>query len=197
MRCDRFRRDLSDRMDEILPPRRRARLEKHLGECPACRAEEARLRRLSEAAASSPRPRLEARHAEALLSRLRGRLEAERPLRPAVPLRRRWWVWGPAGVSVAAAALLTWFFVLRPVPRADVYLLSEPDVFSRISLQVSESPELEADWDEVLQSALAESLTAGEEAILSNPFDDPLLPEGVSDEELKQLLGSSSLERPR
>ncbi len=197
MTCERYRRDLSDHMDGALSPRRRARLELHLRDCSTCRAEEARLRRLGGAAAAAPGPRLESRRAEDLLSGRRRRLEAERPVRASTPLGRRWWLWGPAGASVAAAALLVWFLVLRPLPSAEVYLLSEPDVFGRISLQVSESPELEAAWDEVLQSSLAETLTAGDEGILTNPFDDPLLPEGVSDEELGQLAGSSSLERPR
>ena len=198
MTCQRYRRDLSDRMDEALSPRRRARLERHLGDCPDCRAEDARLRRLkSAAAAAAPGARLESRRAEELLSGLRRRLEAERPVRASTLSGRRWWLWGPAGASVAAAALLAWFFILRPVPSAEVYLLSEPDVFGRISLQVSESPELEAAWDEVLQSSLAETLAAGDEGILTNPLDDPFLPEGVSDEELGQLAASPSLERPR
>jgi hypothetical protein len=195
MSCERYRRDLSDRMDEALSPRRRARLERHLRACAGCRAEEARFRRLQSAAPAGRTAPLSPGHGEELLARLRRRLETERPV-PA-PGGRRWRVWGPVGAAAVAAALLAWFLVLRPVPRADIYLLSEPDVFSRISLQVSESPELESEWDEVLQSSLVESLAAGEEGIPSNPFEDPLLREGVSDEELRQLAASPSADRPR
>ena len=66
-----------------------------------------------------------------------------------------------------------------------------------ISLQVAENPELEPAWDDFLQSSIAESLKAGEEGIPSNPFDNPLLPEGLSDEELKALVENRSIDAPR
>ncbi len=88
---------------------------------------------------------------------------------------------------MAAAAGLAGYLLLRPVPRAEIYLLSETDVFSRIHQQYSQTPALEQAFDEILQSSIDESLKASEEGLDRNPFESPLLFEGVSEADLRIL----------
>jgi anti-sigma factor RsiW len=189
MSCGRYRRDLSDRRDGVLSARRRVRLEAHLAVCPECRAYESDLDRLERHLPREPEAGLTPGRGQDFLRRLRARIEAEgpSPAGTAGPFWRRWWAWGPAGATVAAAALLAWFFLARPVPSAEVYFLSESDAFSRIYFEYAQSPQLAEDFDAVVQASIDEALAEGDEGLALNPFDDPFLAEGASDSELGML----------
>ena len=198
MSCRRFRRDISDEMDGALSERRRCRLDEHLRSCTACRSAEQDFRRLQDRAAAGRETAFTPERGEEFLARLSRRLDEEPARSPSVPtpLGTRWWAWGSAGATAAVAALLAWLFVLRPLPRAEIYLLSESDVFSGIALEVSQDPELERALDGILQSSIIESLRSGEEELDSNPFENPLLSEGLSDEEMRILGESDAAEAP-
>lgn len=198
MSCRRFRRDISDSLDGALSARRRRRLDEHLGSCTACRSVERDFLRLQDRAGSGRETAFTPERGEEFLVRLRRRLDREPRPSPAVamPLGKRWWAWGSAGATAAAAVLLAWLFVLRPLPRAEIYLLSESDAFSGIALEVAQDPELELALDDILQSSIVESLRGGEEELNFDLFENPLLSEGLSDEEMRILGESDANEAP-
>jgi anti-sigma factor RsiW len=105
MDCTEARSHLLDRRRGTLPAELRARVDAHLAECEACRAEDAADRELS-AALESRLPKHTAH--EALRRSIEKRLTSEPPRR--TPARRTW-VALVAAAAVAAAALF--FLVLR------------------------------------------------------------------------------------
>lgn len=189
MSCRRFRRDISDGLDGAVSGPRRRRLDEHLASCAACRTLERHFRRLQDGAAEAGETSFAPERGEDFLARLGRRLdqEPERSAAPANTRGTRWWVWGSAGASAAAAALLAWLFFFRPVPKAEIYLLSEGDPSSGIALEVAQDPELETALDDILQTSIVESLKSGGGELDLNPFEDPLLSEGLSDEEMRMI----------
>jgi anti-sigma factor RsiW len=107
MTCSEVRPFLGAFVDNELELRQALEIEAHVRTCASCRAEEAELRALSEAARAHlsrflPAPALEARVRAALGS---------------PPARRRAaWAWGAAAAAAAAALLL--FFLARPAARS-------------------------------------------------------------------------------
>ncbi len=188
MSCERWRKRISDRLDGGLSSRRMAGLDRHLAVCPACRAYAGSLQAIQDAAIHARQAAFDPKRGEEFLLRLERRLDQEGQRKPEThrrPRRGRW-VWVSAG-GMAAAAGLAGYLLLRPVPRAEIYLLSETDVFSRIHQQYSQTPALEQAFDEILQSSIDESLKASEEGLDRNPFESPLLFEGVSEADLRIL----------
>ena len=197
MRCRRSRRFISDKLDGALRPRLGRALEAHLERCPDCRAHERTLRRLDSGASRAGRLDFTPEAGEEFLRRLERRLDRVTPRAEpaAASSRKRAWVWGSAGLA-AAAGLLAWLVLPRPVPRPDIYALSDTEPFSGVVGQFSQSPGLEDSFNDLLLESIDDSLAAGEE-YQANPLDNPLLWEGVSKEEIKQLEESISAESAR
>jgi len=185
MRCRRSRRFISDKLDGALRPRLGRALEAHLERCPDCRAHERTLRRLDSGASRAGRLDFTPEAGEEFLRRLDRRLDQERQ-RAGSPVGKRW-LWSAAGLTAVAVAVLAWVLVLRPVPSPDIYALSESDVFSRIIDQYSRDPGWETSFNDALLASIDDSTISREESYPTDPWDNPLLWEGVSREELNQL----------
>lgn len=196
MSCRHWRKRVSDRLDGALSPRQERRLEGHLDDCAECRAYARSLEVIQDEAPRVQASTFTTDYGEQFLLRLEKRLRGEET--PAgkvtLPFWKRKWAWVSAGLAVAAG-VLAWALVLRPVPRADIYLLSEKDSFSRIYRQLSQSPDMENVLDEVLVSSIDENLKASGD-LPSNPFDNPLLSEGLSDEDMKLLAEDIAGDKP-
>jgi hypothetical protein len=196
MSCPRWQRRVSDRLDGALSPVRERRLAEHLAGCADCRSYARGLELLQVEAARVQAPSFTSEYGERFLLRLESRLrdgaghEAGERRRP---FWKKPWAWASAGLAVSAAALAG-VLILRPVPRSEVYLLSEKDPFSRIFQQFSRSPDMENIWDEALVASIDESFAASDD-LSSNPFDDPLLAEGLSAEDMKLLAEDIAADR--
>jgi len=188
MSCRRHRRWISDRLDGALGPRRARRLEAHLRGCPDCRAYEARLGRMNAEASKAAGSVFTRDYGEDFLRRLNRRLDRERPRSaPAsLPVRRRW-VWATAGLAAAAGAVIAGLLIFRPVPSPEIYALSEFNSFSRIIEQYTRNPELENSFNDELLSSIDDNLMSAGETFPTDPFDNPLLWEGLSRDEKIQL----------
>jgi len=196
MSCRCWRKRMSDRLDGALSPRQERRLEAHLAVCAVCRSYARSLEVIQAEAARVHASTFTRNDGEQFLIRLKRRLREDgaQAGESALPVWKRKWAWVSGGLAVAAG-VLAWALVLRPIPRADIYLLSEKDFFSRIYQQYGRSPDMESVLDEVLVSSIDESLKAADD-LPSNPFDNPLLSEGVSDEDLKLLAEDIAADKP-
>ncbi|GAB4362851.1 MAG: hypothetical protein Kow00128_03030 [Deltaproteobacteria bacterium] len=107
MDCTRATGMLQDAIDGRLPPRDSEALREHLAGCPACREEEASLRRVGDLLRlwAAVRTGERERQLDAMWTRVKAGIEEEaaRPRRVPAILR---WLWVPAVAALAVFALL-------------------------------------------------------------------------------------------
>jgi anti-sigma factor RsiW len=116
MTCDRYIERIQELVDGTLGPIRRAELEQHLEQCEACRALQADLERIRDAAAALP----QMRPPDGAWLQIAGRLRHEgRIAETAVPPPDRWsygWLAIAAGLVLAAGVSLLLLFRSAPAP---------------------------------------------------------------------------------
>lgn len=197
MRCRTAERRLSDGLDGVLGPRKRARLEAHLRSCPACRATRDALARLqAEAAPRAERPdEYWAGFERRLEARLDGVPAGQRGVGVPFPVRRRL-AWAVAGLALVAAAAL-WFALPRPRPDLTAAWLPAEDPLAPLLFEAESDPELgRAVEREILSSleALSPGPGADSAALVAA---DPLFWEGLSEDELGAIVAAMENEEGR
>ena len=192
MRCGKADKWLSDDLDGVLPARRKARLDAHLGSCPACRASRDELARL-QAASGGPADRSPDYWA-GFERRLEAKLDAigsgEAAAAPVAAWRR--WAWAAPAVLVLAAAGVWLALDRKGAGLTEAWIPSGEGLFPMIEA-VEADPGLEQEVDLLVRSSLADLAVSvdADAAVLSAA--DPLFWEGVSDEELRAI--ASELEK--
>jgi len=192
MRCGESEKRISDDLDGALSPRRKARLEAHLGSCPDCRAYRDGLSRL-QAAAGVPAgrsPEYWAGFARRLEAKM-GTVESGRAAAPAFARRR--WAWAAPAVLVLAAAGV-WFALGRKgTEGAEAWIPSGETLIPLIEAAESD-PGLEREVDLLVRSSLEElgGSVDADAAIFS--AGDTLFWEGVSDDELRAIAEELEIE---
>jgi hypothetical protein len=194
MRCAEAERRISDDLDGALERRLRARLEAHLGSCPACRAYRDGLARL-QAAAGRPAERSSEywagfeRGIEEKLDALGSGLEGE--ARPPFPARRRW-AFSAAAVLVLAAAGV-WLVLARRGPEATPAWTYSVDGLSPLMQEADADPGLAGDFDRVVRASLEELGPFVDDDAAALAADDPFFWESLTDDELGAI--ASGLEK--
>lgn len=195
MRCRRAEKLLSDDLDGILGPARKARLESHLGACPACRAYRdglARLRKALEVPVERPaqywagfEARLEARMDR---GEGRGRLAGQAP-----HAGRRRLAWASASVCALAVLAAVWFAFLRPRPAVLAAWPALDDPFAPLYFATEADAELARAVDREIRASIDELVTSPDEDAAAFRAADPLFWEGLSEAELDAI--AETLER--
>jgi hypothetical protein len=144
MRCHRAQRDLSEYVDGSLAGRKRARLERHLAACPACRQVLEDFRAITDVAPALAGPELRA----SVWPRIRARLEAleMEPSRAGVPVPgRRAFGWGMPALKFAGVAAIILmlaasgvFFGLRLGKRGVPERIADPEKYTLAKLDAAE-----------------------------------------------------------
>ena len=192
MRCGKADKWLSDDLDGVLPARRKARLDAHLGSCLACCASRDELARL-QAASGGPADRSPDYWA-GFERRLEAKLDAIGSGKAAAAPPAAWRRWGwavPAVLFLAAAGV--WLALDRKgAGLTEAWIPAGEGLFPMIEA-VEADPGLEQEVDLLVRSSLAELAASvdADAAVLSAA--DPLFWEGVSDEELRAI--ASELEK--
>lgn len=178
---------ISDFLDGSLGDEERDLLDRHLAECPSCRAYRERLERIQQEAARSSKTAVPPSYWEDLSSAVRRRIEASgRGREPARPV---WWNWGWAFGVAALFAVVVFGLLLRPGSNPS----TQSDVFTfeaylgRLGQEIGDDAELAGNFNLVLLSSLRKELAAAipeENPVYS---EDPLLWESLSEEEWQIL----------
>jgi anti-sigma factor RsiW len=196
MRCERARKWISDGRDGALGADRKARLERHLGRCPACRAYENDLARIEEAAKASSDPGLAGDDWRAFSLRLEARLAAAAqspsPAGPPALMRRRW-AWAGAGALVLAV-VGTYLAVLRPGRAPGPVVLSVDEAVAGVFHEIGNNADLEASFNRQILEAIQESVPVRPVEAFFRFNDDPFVWEGMSEEELRLIEAELSKE---
>jgi hypothetical protein len=191
MRCVRCRKWISDDLDGVLAPRRKSVLARHEAACPGCRAYRWALTAIQAGALAAVRAadRTDAYWRD-FGARLESRLRDEPAPRPAparaARLVRRPWVWGGAGLA-AGAALAAYFVVVRPRPQPGPLVFTFEDTVASILDEIGDNPELERSFNRALQASIVEAVREDGEGALRPISDDPLVWEGLTEEEIVRI----------
>jgi len=187
MKCHDFERWVSDSLDGILGEDERSLLDRHLAECPSCRAYGKRIEKIQQEAERLGQTAVPPSYWEDLSSAIRRQIEASsQGHKPAKPL---WWsprwAWG-AAVLIAA---VVFGLLLRSGSNQSL----QSDVFTfeaclgRLDQEIGDDAELAGNFNLVLLSSLQKELASARPE--ENPVfsEDPLLWEGLSEEEWQIL----------
>jgi len=188
MRCPEFQKWISDGLSGALPEEKERRLEDHLRRCPSCRDFERTARLIQEEAPGLASGASSEEDWTARLARLKSRLAVEAEKSRPKPRLGRPWKWALAAAPLLLAAAAGMFFLFRPTsrPEAPPYL-SAGERMGFLAFELEDNPELMSAFNQVLESSLGEDLGAGE-GVMSSGFDDPILFQDISDEELAFVL---------
>lgn len=149
------REDLTALLDGALAPGRAAEVQAHLEACPACRAEEARLRAgVATLAALPPAPEPSPFFAARFEARLREERDRPRGLLAAARAAAGRWLPGPRALAVAGAAALVLAVVgyqvsVRVGMMKDLDLLEDYEVASAVDVDSPEDAQIVAQLDEL------------------------------------------------
>jgi hypothetical protein len=189
MSCQTFERWISDELDGRLPPGKRTRLERHLKDCPSCRACRGELVRLQGEASHIFEPGRSPEYWDGFVRRLEDGLAAREPVqafRGRAPFFRRRWIWaGAAALFLAAVGIR--FLSERSSALPEPLALSHEESLSVILAGIEADPDLARAFSEHIEASLRE--TAGLDDLEPSPRfrDDPFFWESLSDEELVSL----------
>lgn len=194
MRCDKWKRLISDGLDGALEPGSRARLEAHLEGCPSCREYSLAMARLQaasrEIAPMAPAPERMARSMARLKAGL-GRAAAaglEPGLKPAhAPLAGPQWAWAglSAGLLVVLAGL--YFTVLRPGRAVDIVPYDFSNTHADLVLSLSGDDALASAFDSAIRSSLGENGAVPAASVEPLAPDAGIFLDSLTDEEVLLL----------
>lgn len=189
MRCATARKRLSDAIDGALRPGRRPGVETHLRGCVSCRSYRDGLARIqTEAALPDARPPGSWAAFERELDRKLAAAEAGRaPVAPQFPVRRRL-AWAAAAAMVLVGAGI-WYALLRPRTALIEAWVPYEDVLDPLVQAAEADPELAAAVDREVRAAIDEMTPAAPDAdAVLLTAADPLFWEGLSDDELRDIV---------
>lgn len=187
MRCLDYEKCVSDSLDGVLGEDKKALLDRHLMECPSCRAYGKRLNRIQQEAGGLRKAHVAPSYWDELSSAVRKRLEASEQGRSFwEPLQWNWrWALGAAVLFFAVIIGL----LLRPSP-APAY---GPDAFTyeaclgRLGREIGDDVELAGNFNFVLLSSLRKDLSSAALEEIPVFSDDALFWESLSEEEWQVL----------
>lgn len=188
MRCAKYERWISDRLDGALSGEKGKKLEAHLGTCLSCRTFSRAAQRVQQEAKAIPAGSVPEGYWEESLNRLRTKLAALTPRAEKKPLFGLGWKWAFVAAPLILLAVASGiFFFPRPAATAAEYYLNDHETLGLIYSEISDSPELERAFNQVLESSIQDNL-GGEGEVRESHLENPLLYRVVSDEEMAFLL---------
>lgn len=191
MKCAKIEKWISDDLDGALAPRKKPALDRHVASCPACRAYRLNLEKLQAGALgldrAAERPEAYWRDFGARLAAGLRNDPAPRPAPSRAPLAlRRPWAWGGAGLA-AAAAVAAYFVFLQPKALPGPFVFSFEDTVASIMEEIGDNSELESSFNLALQASIEEAIREDGESALRQLTDDPLVWEGLTEDEMALL----------
>jgi len=188
MECKKIEKWLSDSMDGALKEKKKKKLTVHLEKCNSCRSYARSLEKIQKEIEilekAGPTPEYWKQFNEKLMRGLRS-LNPQKRMIPS--FFSSWkWVWGGAALVLFIALGLTIFF-LQPKRTSEIPIFSFEDSLDEIYLEIGNNHELESLFNSLVLSSLEEILEESHRGLNSDFYEDPLLWESLSEEELEFL----------
>lgn len=188
MKCKKIEKWLSDGLDGELSKKKDILLRGHLEECSECRLYLQNLERIQEETGKLETPDLSPAYWKEFTSRLEEKLLDIPPEKRPVPLLSSWrkWAWVGASLFVGIAASVI-FFMFRGGEAPDVYTFTFEDSVSRLYQQIGDNQDLEQYFNVLLLNSIEEDCGTSGLEHRPNFYNDPLLWENITEEEMNYL----------
>lgn len=188
MRCTKIEKWLSDRIDGELSQKKTRILEAHLEKCAGCRFYAASLENIQDIARSRGRQDAPVAFWEGFESKLKANLdsarlqeEEKRPVRPG------WnWVWSGAALLVVISIGL-YFLFFQGGASPEIYVFSLENSLTEIYQEIGNDSELEELFNSIVIASIGESLDYSEWEESPDLFENLLLWEDFTEEEIKLI----------
>lgn len=188
MRCEKYRKFISDELDGKLDSKKTVRLAAHLQKCSSCRMYKAKLIDLEQKAGQLESPSFSEDYWEDFSARLSAklRLEAEDKRRE-VPARQRWrYAWAGGAALVIVGLGFAAFLIFRPERGArEINLLTFERFLDRVYQEIGTDERLADFFNLAVMDFIAEEIDTGEPMVRLYFPEDPLFVEGLGEEDVE------------
>ena len=192
MRCTKIEKWMSDRIDGELSLKKIKALEAHLEKCAACRSYAASVEKIHDEARSMGKQEASSAFWEGFESKLKANLDSPRRQEEEKrPFRLGWnWAWSSAALLVVVSVgLYLLFFMGRPSP--EMYVFSLENSLTEIYQEIGDDSELEELFNSIVMASIGESLDDSGWEESPDLFENLLLWEDFTDEEIKLIESES------
>lgn len=188
MRCKKFEKWLSDRIDGELSKEKETLLKDHLERCASCRSYAESLEKLHEEAVNIKDAEISPAFWEGFASKLVANLKSFRQERKERRPLVLGWKWVLSGAALLAAVVIGGYLLFfQSQPPQEMYVFSFENSLARIYQEIGDDAKLEELFNSVIMESIGESLEDSgwrEHTDFSKNF---LLWEDLSEEEMKLL----------
>ncbi len=188
MGCTKIEKWLSDRIDGELSQKKNKALEAHLEKCAACQSYAASVEKIHDEARSMRRPDASPVFWEGFETRLKANLDSFRLKEKEKRTFKIGWKWawsGAALLAVVVVGLYLLFFQGKPSPELVVFSLENS--LTEIYQEIGDDSELEELFNSLVIASIGESLDGSDWEESPGMYENLLLWEDLTEEEMKVI----------
>jgi len=196
MSCRAFEKWISDGLDGNLSDRKRRKLDRHLGQCAACRSFELGLEKLQSEAKTLSDPIPPPAYWENAIARLESKLAAiDQAGRKAAPLPARQtpaffpgvrWAWAGAA-SAIALGLGLYFFIFQSRGFVETSPLAFRDQVNSLYEKIGDNTDLETEFNSLIRASILEEAGESDGEVKHLLYGNSRFLDSLSDEEVQIL----------
>lgn len=188
MECKKIEKWVSDNIDDELSEKKKKILKAHLKRCSSCRSYAKVIERIHNETKSLETPEVSPAYWEEFTSRLKTKISSSLPekRRGKAPFLRWKWAWAGAGLIFVIVVGLSLYLIQNRAPQ-EVYIFSFESSLSQIYQEIGNDPELEDFFNSVILDSIGEILEDSEWIISPDIYENPLLWEDLTEEEMRFL----------
>jgi len=188
MGCKKIEKWVSNNIDGELPEKKKKILEAHLKRCSSCSSYQKIIERIHKETKSLEMPEVSPAYREEFTSRVKTKISFPQPeKRIGAPLFSRWkWAWTAAAlifVIVVGSVL----YLTQSRPPQEVYIFSFENSLAQIYQEIGSDSELEDLFNSVILASIGETLEDSGWIIRPDFYEDSLLWDNLTEEEMRFL----------
>jgi hypothetical protein len=179
---------LSDSIDGELPEKKKKRLEQHLRKCSSCGSFAENIKRIHEGAKSLERQEVSPVYWEEFTSRIKKEVSSPQQDKASVSRTSfRWkWAWAGAAWLFVIVAGLFLYLTQNKMPQEE-YVFSFENSVTKIYEEIGSDPELEDLFNSVILASIGETLEDSVWDERPDFYENLILWENMTEEEMKFL----------
>ncbi len=188
MRHKKIEKLLSNNVDGELPEKDKKILKSHLRKCSSCSSFAENIKKIHEEARSLERPEVSPVYWEEFTSRIKAEISsAHHESKKPAPLFLRWkWAWGGAALIFVIVVGLLIYVIQNSTPQEE-YIFSFENSVAKIYQEIGSDAELEELFNSAILASIGETLEDSEWGERPDIYENLILWEDLTEEEMKFL----------